>query len=161
MTRPERPLTCLETSVRPDWVDYNDHMNDSAYGVVFGEAIDVVIEWLGLDATARAEHGYTLFTLETHIRYLREARAGQGLAVDAALVDADAKRLHVLLALRDATTSDELATSEYMLMGMDTAAGRPAPFPAPIAAGVERLRRDHGCPEWPSEAGRAIGIRRK
>jgi acyl-CoA thioester hydrolase len=161
MALPERPLTCLETRVRPEWVDYNEHMNDAAYGLVFGEAIGGLIDWLGLDAGARAEHGYTMFTLETHIRYLREAHEGQALVVDAALVEHDPKRLHLLLALRDAATHDELATSEYMLMGMDTAAGRPAPFPAPIAAGVERLRRDHGCPEWPAEAGRAIGIRRK
>lgn len=160
MARAEHPLTILEASVLPEWVDYNGHMNDSAYGIVFGRAVDALIEWLGLDAAARSEHGYTMFTLETHIRYLREARRGQALTVDVSLVDDDAKRLHLLLGLRDPATGDELATGEYMLMGMDTAAGRPAPFPGPIAAAVERLRREHGCRSWPAEAGRGIGIRR-
>lgn len=153
-------LTCYRTTVRPEWVDYNGHMNDAAFAGVFSEATDALLEWLGLGADSRAEYGYTAFTLETHIRYLAQAYEGQPLLVDVRLVDHDAKRLHVLMTLREATEGTALATGEIMLMGIDTTTERPAPFPDAIAARVGELYREHGYDEWPADAGRAIGIRR-
>lgn len=156
-----RALTGVETRVQPDWVDYNGHMNDAAYATVISRGIDALMDWLGIDAAFRAEHRYTLYTLELHIRYLREAHEGQALVVAVRLIDHDAKRLHVLMTLRDGGDDTEVATGEVMLMGMDQGAGRPAPFPAPIAERVDRLWRDHGCRERPDAAGAAIGIPRR
>ncbi len=153
-------LTCYRTTVRHEWVDYNGHMNDAAFAGVFSEATDALLEWLGLGAGSRAEHSYTVFTLETHIRYLAQAYEAQPLAVDARLVDHDAKRLHVLMTLREANEGTALATGELMLMGIDTTTERPAPFPDAIAERVDELRRLHGYDDWPEDAGRAIGIRR-
>ncbi len=153
-------LTCYRTTVRHEWVDYNGHMNDAAFAGVFSEATDALLEWLGLGAAFRAEHGYTAFTLETHIRYLAQAYEAQPLAVEVRLVDHDAKRLHVLMTLREATEGTALATGEIMLMGIDTTTERPAPFPDAVAERVDELNRAHGYDEWPADAGRAIGIRR-
>ncbi|MDZ7851712.1 MAG: thioesterase family protein [Halomonas sp.] len=33
-------MTLLETRVRPEWVDYNGHMNDAEYARVFSLAVD-------------------------------------------------------------------------------------------------------------------------
>jgi acyl-CoA thioester hydrolase len=153
-------LTCYRTTVRHEWVDYNGHMNDAAYAGVFSEATDALLDWLGLGERGRAEHGYTVFTLETHIRYLAQAYEAQPLSVDVGLVDHDAKRLHVMMTLREATEGTALATGELMLMGIDTTTERPAAFPDAIATRVKELYRAHGYDEWPADAGRAIGIRR-
>ena len=160
MSASRTALTCYRTTVRHDWVDYNGHMNDAAFAGVFSEATDALLEWLGLGAPARTELGYTVFTLETHIRYLAQAYETQSLAVDVRLVDHDAKRLHVLMTLREASANTALATGELMLMGIDTTSERPAPFPDAVAERVDELYRAHGYEEWPADAGRAIGIRR-
>lgn len=154
-------LTCYRTTVRHEWVDYNGHMNDAAFAGIFSEATDALLGWLGLGAESRAEHAYTVFTLETHIRYLAQAYEAQPLAVDVRLVDHDAKRLHVLMTLRETNEDTALATGELMLMGVDTTSERSAPFPDAIAERVGELYRDHGYDEWPADAGRAIGIRRR
>ena len=154
-------LRILETRVGPESVDYNGHMRDADYALLFSHGVDALMDRLGIDAAFRAARHYTLFTLETHIRYLQEAHEGDPIAVDLRLVDRDAKRLHLLMELCHADAGTVLATGEVMSMGMDTGAGRPAPFPEPIAGHVEALARDHGCPQWPEEAGRAIGIRRR
>lgn len=154
-------LTCYRTTVRHEWVDYNGHMNDAAFAGVFSEATDALLEWLGLGAPSREEHGYTVFTLETHIRYLAQAYEAQPLAVEVRLVDHDAKRLHVLMTLREVNEGTALATGELMLMGIDTTTERPAPFPDAVAGRVDELSRAHGYDEWPTDAGRAIGIRRE
>ncbi len=152
------PRTILHVEVRPEWVDYNGHMNDAAYATVFSNATDALMDTFGIDAAFRERNAYTVYTLEGHIRYLREAREGDPLTVTAQLLDHDAKRLHVFFTLTSSTT--RLATGEYMLMGMDIEAGRPAPFPPLIAAAVDALAAEQADLDTPPEAGRQMGIRR-
>ncbi|KXS36708.1 MAG: acyl-CoA thioester hydrolase [Halomonadaceae bacterium T82-2] len=149
-------LRVLETRVASEWVDYNGHMNDAAYARVFSLAVDALMERLGLDAAGRERHAYTLYTLETHLCYRREAHQGQPLQVGMVRLDADAKRLHAFFTMED-DQGHCLATSEQMLMGMATDQGRPAAFPPEVA---ERLATLPGCApdDWPSLAGRRIAI---
>ncbi len=151
-------MMILETCVAPEWVDYNGHMNDAEYARVFSLAVEALMDHVGLDAAGRQRHGYTIYTLETHLCYRREAHEGQPLRVALRLLDRDAKRLHAFFELLD-EAGNLLATSEQMLMGIDSEAGHPAPFPAPVEAAIGALphvARD----AWPALAGRTIGIRR-
>ncbi|KFF49261.1 thioesterase family protein [Salinicola sp. DM10] len=149
--------TLYQTRVADAWVDYNGHMNDAEYARVFSLAVEALMDRIGLDAAGRASHAYTLYTLETHLCYCREAHRGEPLRVALSLLDSDAKRLHVFFTLHDAA-GNTLATSEQMLMGIDVASGRPAGFPEAVAAAVALLPR--AGEEWPSAAGRRIAIRR-
>ncbi|MFD2657633.1 thioesterase family protein [Gracilibacillus thailandensis] len=146
--------------VHHDWVDYNGHMNDAAYAKVFSLAVDAFIDEIGLDPQAREKYSYTIFTLETHLCYLQEAHQGQQLTVNVQLLDVDAKRLHIIFTMKN-TKDDVLATSEQMLMGMDTDQQRPAPFPEDVAVKVETIWNEHKLLEAPKQAGRIIGIKRK
>ncbi|MFG6666881.1 thioesterase family protein [Halomonas sp. HNIBRBA4712] len=150
-------MQILSTRVASEWVDYNGHMNDAEYARVFSLAVDELMVRIGLDGEGRTRHGYTLYTLETHLCYRREAHEGQSLSVNVTLLNRDAKRLHAFFELLDEAHT-VLATSEQMLMGIDVASARPAPFPAPVLEGVTRLP---ACDEnaWPALAGRTIGIR--
>ncbi|KAA0016490.1 hypothetical protein F0A16_17060 [Salinicola corii] len=147
----------FNTRVEDAWVDYNGHMNDAEYARVFSLAVEALMECIGLDEAGRAEHGYTIYTLETHLCYRQQAHRGEALAIAVTLLDSDAKRLHVLFTLTNAD-GDTLATSEQMLMGIDVAGARPAPFPEAVTAKVATLPAAGN--EWPSAAGRRIGIRR-
>ncbi|PMR77555.1 hypothetical protein C1H69_02215 [Billgrantia endophytica] len=68
-------------------------MNDAEYARVFSLAAEALMDRLGLDAEGRARYGYTIYTLEAHLCYRREAHEGQPLAVEVALLNHDAKRL--------------------------------------------------------------------
>lgn len=151
-------MVILESRVAPDWVDYNGHMNDAEYARVFSLGVEALMDHIGLDATGRDRHGYTIYTLETHLCYRREAHEGQPLRVALTLLDRDAKRLHVFFELFDEAGNLQ-ATSEQMLMGIDSEVGRPASFPEPIEAAIASL--PHAARDaWPELAGRTIGIRR-
>lgn len=151
-------MVILESRVAPEWVDYNGHMNDAEYARVFSLALEAVMDRIGLDAAGRERHGYTIYTLETHLCYRREAHEGQPLSVSVLVLDRDVKRLHVFLELHD-EEGNLLATSEQMLMGIDSEAGRPAPFPEEVEAAIAALPlAARGA--WPALAGRTIGIRR-
>ena len=145
--------------VEKEWVDYNGHMNDAAYAVVFSRALDKLLEDAGLTARFITQEQYTVFTLETHLMYLAEAHQDQQLAVSAVILDQDAKRLHLWFEMHN-EQNETIATSEQMVMGMDQVAGRPAPFPEALQQGLARV--PVLSPEnWPAKAGRSIGIKRK
>ncbi|MBB3143246.1 thioesterase family protein [Halomonas organivorans] len=149
-------MALLETRVAPEWVDYNGHMNDAEYARVFSLGVEALMDAIGLDEAGRRGHGYTIFTLETHLCYRREAHEGQPLAVEVIVLDRDAKRLHAFFEMFD-TEGTLLATSEQMLMGIDSEAGRPAPFPAPVEAAIGELP-SAAADAWPELAGRRIGL---
>jgi acyl-CoA thioester hydrolase len=151
-------MRILDTQVAPKWVDYNGHMNDAEYARAFSLALEALMDHIGLDEAGRARHAYTIYTLETHLCYRREAHEGQPLGIDVTLLDRDAKRLHVFMEMQD-QDGQCLATSEQMLMGIASESGRPAPFPAAVVEHIERLPHAPAG-DWPALAGRKIGFRR-
>ena len=158
MTKIKNPL--LTVTVGPDWIDYNGHMNDSAYAVAFSMAVDQLMVDLGIDEEFRERTKYSIYTLETHLCYLQEAHKDQVLHVDVQLLDYDSKRLHVFFTMKN-DKGERLATSEQMLMGMDMESGRSAPLPNEIAATINAFGQAQQNLEKPNEAGRKIYIRRK
>ncbi|GAK10758.1 thioesterase family protein [Geomicrobium sp. JCM 19039] len=145
--------------VQSDMVDYNGHMNDASYSLVFSESLDALMETTGLDASGRERHAYTIFTLEAHIRYLQEAHEQQALRTTVTILDQDAKRMHLWFEMEN-EDGDTIATSEQMVMGMSTTTGRPGPFPEEVEQSLSplpKLDREH----WPTHANVQMGIRRK
>ncbi len=148
-----------QTIVTADWVDYNGHMNDASYALVFSLTVDEFMNYIGLNEAAREEYAYTIFTLETHLCYLVEVNEGEQLRLTIQLLDADDKRLHVFFTMED-SSGNKIATSEQMLMGIDTKQGKSAPFPSPVAATLAKIAQMDKQLETPKQVGRRIGIRR-
>jgi acyl-CoA thioester hydrolase len=146
MTFPPYPVV-----VRPEWVDYNHHLNEGYYAVIFGNASDHVLEHLGFGPAYREEEGGTFYTVETHIRFLREVSEGARLEVVSQVLGVDAKRLHLWHELGDGTGSVS-ATAETMLLHVDIAAGRVSP----MSAGIEQAARREVSTSVPTHAGRGI-----
>ncbi len=150
------PLRLHETAVRPEWADYNGHMTESAYLLVFGDSADAFFRFVGVDEAYRAS-GRSLFTAETHLRHLRQARCGDRLRLSLQVLGMDAKRLHIAHEMRGGQDL-VLATAEQLLLHVDTGAGRAAPFPAEIAARLAEIRSAHAALGIPEYVGRAIRI---
>ncbi|NNC22688.1 hypothetical protein HKX42_02390 [Salinisphaera sp. USBA-960] len=149
----------LTTRVAPAWVDYNGHMNDAEYARVFSMAVEAFADAIGLDESGRREHQVTLFTLETHLCYLAQAREDEALTTSIEILDRDAKRLHVFFRLKN--SADQLiATSEQMLMAMALSSERPTALPETVDWAVDRLG-PLDPDNWPDQAGRHVGIRRR
>ncbi|MBM4763572.1 thioesterase family protein [Bacillus sp. B15-48] len=158
MSKIENPL--LTETVGENFIDYNGHMTDSAYAVIFSKAVDQLMVEIGIDEGFREKTNYSIYTLETHLCYLQEAHEGQIVSVHLQLLDYDTKRLHVFFIMEN-DRGERLATSEQMLMGMNMSTGRPAPFPDEIKEKIIELHEAHIEMEVPKEAGRKIAIRRK
>lgn len=155
---PTRPLRLYETTVDPSWVDYNGHMTEARFGDVFGYATDAFLRHVGLDA-AYLGHGHSTYTVETHIRYLREVAALQPLSVETQVLGSDEKRLHLFHTMAHGVTGKELATGEHMLIHVDTHAGRACAWVEPLAEQLAAAAAAHATLPVPDGAGRAISLR--
>ncbi|RRV40084.1 thioesterase [Pseudomonas sp. o96-267] len=121
-------LPTYRTTISPDWVDYNGHLRDAFYLLIFSHATDALMDVLGLDEAGRARTGHTLYTLECHLNFLAEVKEGERVEVRTQLLAHDAKRLHIHHGLYRPGEDASLAESEQMLMNIDSAAGRAAPI---------------------------------
>ena len=111
-------------------------MSESAYLLVFGDSSDAFFRFFGVDEQYRAS-GRSLYTVETHLRHLREARLGDRLRLTLQALGVDGKRLHILHEMYGAG-AELVATAEQLLVHADTRSGRSAPFPELIAGGWRR-----------------------
>ena len=155
-SEPGRPLRLLDTVVRPEWVDYNRHMSDFRYGQLFGDATDALFRQIGVDEAYR-DTGRMYYSVESHVKHLGEAKAGEPLFVTTQLVGVDDKRLHVFHRMHRGRDGMEIATAEQMYLHVDTAAAKVAPADAAIRAKLESIRDRHSGLPIPPEAGRSIG----
>jgi carnitine 3-dehydrogenase len=156
---PTAPLRLHETAVDPSSVDYNGHMTEARYGVEFGYATDAFLRHVGLDA-AYLDRGHSAYTVEGHVRFLREAAALEPIVVDTQVLAADEKRLHLFHSMRHGGTEALLATGEYLLLHVDTGEGRTCPWKEPVASRVSEAAAAHTDLPVPEGAGRAVSMSR-
>lgn len=137
-----------ETRVSPDWIDYNGHMQDAYYGLVFSHGVDRVWDAIGIDKAYRDTTGCTLYLVEDHKFFLAEVREGTPLRVETRVIDHSDKMIHLHLSM---TADAKLcAVCEFMELHVNQTAtpqGTPkaTPMPAPVLARLQAAKiRDEG-----------------
>ena len=150
------PFRLHELTVSPEWTDYNHHLTESAYLLIMGDSSDAFFRTFGVDDAYRRD-GRSLYTVETHLRNLREAHEGDRLNLTIQVLGADDKRLHILHEMYSGT-GGLLATAEQMILHVDTRLGQATPFPADIARRLREISAAHAALPVPEYAGRTIRI---
>ena len=133
-------LPLYRPAIQPDWIDYNGHLRDAFYGLIFSHAIDDLMDHLGIDAAYRESTRNTLYSLEMHTYFLREIKQSDAIHVHSAIIGADKKRLHVATALYCERFPEAAATAEFMLLHVHQGdAVKSAPFPPELRARIDAL----------------------
>jgi len=148
------------TVIRPEWLDYNGHLNEAYYLLVFSHATDALLDLIGMDDAWRRANGMTVYTLETHIRYLHEVGAGVEVQVDSRVLELDAKRLRLFHRMKRSDDAATLATAEMLLVNIDMSGPHSTPWAAPVRVCLDRLRELHAHQALPDGAGRSISLDR-
>lgn len=151
------PLRPHRVSIPRALTDYNDHLSESSYLLLIGDSADAFFRYVGIDEAYRAA-GQSLFTAQTHLHHLGQAREGDVVHLTLRLLDADDRRLHLYHELLHDT--ELLAVAEQLLVHVDTTAGRSAPMPPDLRGRVEAVRRAHASLPRPLLLGKPLGIRR-
>jgi acyl-CoA thioester hydrolase len=152
------PFVSSVMRVEQGWIDYNGHLNMAYYNVLFDRAVDEAFELLGCGIDYVQSRRHSCFTVEVHVRYLRELNAGDPVRVTFQLFNFDAKRMHYFEQLIHATEGWVSATSENMSLHVDMTARKSVPFPEDVSTALARMRAAHARLPRPQDAGRRIAM---
>jgi len=123
--------------VRPEWIDYNGHLSEGYYVVVFGFATDAVMHGVGMTPDYLVETGTSLYSVEAHVRYLDQVPPGARLEVRSSIIGVTAKLLWLW---HEMWCEGRLrATEEVLMLHVDSRAGRACPFPDALRARLDAL----------------------
>lgn len=156
------PFFLHSERVRRAWIDYNGHMHEAYYVLVFANATDALYDHLGMGRAYREKRGFSIYTLESHVNYLKEVGVRVPLRVTTQVLAVDDKRMQVFHAMYSGETRDLLATTELMVLHVDTSGAevRAEPFPRDVAERLEGVMEEHSQIAKPAQAGRVIAMRR-
>ena len=152
------PLILWDLEVSPDWVDYNGHMNDAAYALVFSRAGDRWMQQIALGPAEREATGCTLYTLQIMLHYFREVKQGAPLRVTAQLLEYDDKRARLWMELRSPADGPVVAATEQLYLSVRQA--RAAPWREESLARLAEMAETHAGLAVPAQAGRGISLKR-
>ncbi|MEX5728188.1 acyl-CoA thioester hydrolase [Rhodovulum iodosum] len=126
-----------KTVVAAEWIDYNGHMRDAHYGLVFSHAVESFEIALGMDAAYRKATGCTFYLIEDHCFYLSEVKEGDPLSVEIRVLEHDEKR--ILLHQTMTSRGTVAAVSEYMELHVSQ---QDTPRAAPMPEAMQQILRD-------------------
>lgn len=160
LSEPGKPLKVEGLRVRPEWIDYNGHLNVAYYIKAFDLAVDCFFDDIGLTENYRMVSGRSIFSVESHVMWISELLANDPIAVEIQVLGFDEKRIHSFHRMYHAETGAISATAEWMQLSVDLTKRRAAPFEACILNGIEALADKHESLPHPPEVGRVLTLNR-
>ncbi len=151
-------MTPFAETVRPEWIDYNGHMNVAYYLLVFDHASDALLDQLKLGLDYCNRQYCSLFVVETHITYQREVVEGDDLRINTRILGYDQKRLHLFHEMYHVASGDLAATNEVMLLHVNMTDRRTTEFPDHVQDRIKPVFESHQKLGMPTQAGRAVKI---
>jgi len=158
---PTRPFDRLRVTIRPEWVDYNGHMNVAYYVLVFDMGTDALYDALEIGESYRRRTQGTTFATEHHIRYLAEVREGDPVRVASVMIERDAKRVHYAHRMYHGGTGALSATIEAISLHVDLSTRRVTPFPAEVASRIDAFIAGGAAESVRPEGGWRLGLPRR
>ncbi len=158
---PAAPFLAPAMAIDPSWIDYNGHLNQAYYAVLFDKSLDEILVHAGFGPHYIAERKLSYMTVESHFCYVRELFGDQPVRVSGLVLDVDDKRLHMYCELRHAAEGWLSCTSEWMFLHVDMNARRSAPWPHDVLLKLQAMRKASASLPRPERAGRSIGITSK
>lgn len=150
----------LDTTIQPEWIDYNGHMNMAYYVILFDQALTIFLESLDLGLNYVQKNEKSLFALENHVTYQHELKLDDPIRVHFQMLDVDSKFIHYFMRLIHKDTSILSATMEQISLHVNMKTRMPARFHKDNLDELKAILKDHEKLEKPREMGRSIAIRR-
>jgi len=144
--------------IRPEWCDYNRHMNLAYYVLVFDHATDAFWHELGIGLEYRDRTDHSTFTVESHITYDQEVLEGDEVRCTTQLLGFDDKRIHYFHRMYHVRNDYLAATTELLGVHVDLTIRRVAPMPNDIRARLGETMDSHRHFVQPDQVGQVISL---
>lgn len=122
-------FTEYSTNIKPEWIDYNKHLNDAAYAQILTLANEAFLDYIGMSAAYRLETGASLYTVDLHITYLAEVHSDATLNASTTIIELNPKkmRLRTELVRNDGVIA---AVGTILYVHYDSTVAQVTPLPA-------------------------------
>lgn len=157
----DAPLKLYTDNVKPEWIDYNGHLNDGYYAVAFGMATENLMAYLNLHTDYLAQTGCTIYTAEAHLSYLRELKDHAPFKVTCQILGFDAKRIHIYQEMFHAEEGYLASSYEAMFLHVDQRILKTVPMPETIQEHLREIVTSHESLGRPARAGQGISLSAK
>lgn len=154
----DAPLALYNTTVPPEWLDVNDHMNVAYYVLAFDKATDALFNTVGVGERYMAERRCSMFAVECHVTYNAELRLGDAIRITTQLLGYDAKKMHFCHQMYRGDDGPLAAASEWMGVHVSLESRRSAEFPDDIARRLGAIRDAHAGLPTPPAVGRVMAL---
>lgn len=148
-------LALHSESLKKEWLDAYGHLNEAYYLVPFSNTTWILQEHFRIGIPYFEETGCAIYTVETHLRYLREVRYPATLEIESLILGAEPKK--IWFAHRMVVNGIECATGEFMALHFDTREGRVKPMPDEICQHLRSSVADP-FPDWVARGIRPVKI---
>ena len=138
--------------LKAEWLDAYGHLNEAYYLVPFSNTTWVLQEHFNIGVPYFERTGCAIYTVETHLRYLKDVRNPAIMDIESMILGSDAKK--IWMAHQMIVDGDLCATAEFMMLHYSTRAGRVTALPEPVQESLI-LAQVESLPEW---AGRKISL---
>jgi acyl-CoA thioester hydrolase len=152
------PFVGMKTEVKPEWIDFNGHLNAGYYFVVFDDSVTDFMDFVGLSRAYRDQHKVTTFSVEGHITFEREMRLGEPIEIRSQLLGWDHKKFHYINVMHHGTEGWIAATNELMSMHISMETRRSAPMAQEVQDRLAAIYAVHRQMPIPPQVGRVIGL---
>lgn len=157
---PDGVLESSVQSIEPAWVDYNGHLNQVYYSLLFDRVVEPSFVFMGLGYNYIQKHNRSQMMAQSYTCFVRELFQTATVRVRIRILDVDEKRVHLFGEMMHARDGWLAATQEWMFLHLDMSVRRVSPWPADIRETLERLKGGVRLPPH-KNMGRPIGIPRK
>jgi acyl-CoA thioester hydrolase len=117
-----------QTDIKPEWIDFNAHLNDAAYALVLSQANELFFASIDLSESYRRTTGASPYTVDLHIAYRSEVKSDELLRAHSRIIELSPKkiRVHTELIKRDGTVA---AVGTVLYLHYDSKVGAVTPMP--------------------------------
>ncbi len=151
------PVETVRRAVPQTWTDYNGHMNEAHYLEIGAQATDNFMAMIGAGPDYIAS-GKSYFTVENHLCYHDEVKAGDTLSVTTQVVAGKGKKMHLFH--RICRGEVVAATMETLLLHVDLGSRRACAPEAAVETALAAWAEHHAGLDAPVELGRNVGAPR-
>ena len=152
-------FTSQPMTLKPEWIDYNGHLNMAYYGRLFDDGVEEYFTKMGIGEDYARSSGHTTYSAEFRIRYLRELPPDAVVRVTFRILDLGPKSLHYAQEIlhEDGWVS---ATGEGIGLHIDQSGPRVAAYPEEVAARLAAEAEAHAAEPVPEWVGAPMKIRK-
>lgn len=154
----DTPFNRFSTTIHPDWIDNNGHMNVAFYHLVFDLAAKPFFEWLGFTEENRNTYNISTFALETHLNYIAEVKVNAEVRVESQVLDVNEKRFHFFQQMYHSDSGQLSATHESLGTVVDMRKRKSTAMPDSIRERIREVQIAHSQLELPWQVGHVMSV---